>query len=42
MDLTDANLSTDRTHQEEFSFSFIEKNYAFRILLWLMLLGTET
>ncbi|MBS5888740.1 MAG: hypothetical protein KIB47_02640 [Clostridium sp.] len=43
MDLTDANLSTDRTHQEEFSFLFIGKEiYAFRILLWLLLLGTET
>lgn len=32
MDLIYANLSTDRTHQEEFSFSFIGKEiYAFRI-----------
>ena len=32
MDLIDANLSTDRTHQDVFSFSFIGKEiYAFRI-----------
>lgn len=34
VDLTDANLSTDRTHQGEFSFSFIGKEiHAFRILV---------